>query len=70
MDKDVACHNIATSCAKLFVESNLPEYKVSGYSKLVEDCTAKYSEAYNQAKDLLKTPPAKVKILDKKDLGL
>lgn len=70
MDKEVACHNIANSCAKLCIENNLPEYKVSGYSKLVEDFTAKYSEAYNQAKELLKSPPKKVNIIDRRSLGL
>lgn len=70
MDKEVACHNIATSCAKLYVETNLPEYKASGYSKLVEDFTTKYSEAYNQATELLKSPPPKVKLINRRDLGL
>ena len=51
MDTDTSCHNIAISCAKMFVEANAPEYKAEGYSKLVEDFTTKYVEAYQQAKN-------------------
>lgn len=71
MDVKTACNEIASKCAKLYIESNLPEYKESGYSKLVEDFTSKYVEAYSQAEKQLKDlPTPKVKILDRKSLGL
>lgn len=70
MDQTIACHNIANSCAKLFVESNAPEYKKLGYSKLIEDFTSKYSEAYQQAQELLKASSKKATVIDRKKLGL
>lgn len=71
MNIQTACNEIASNCAKLYVEANLPEYKKSGYSKLVEDFTSKYVEAYSQAEKQLKDLPApKVKVLDKRSFGL
>lgn len=71
MDIKTACNSIASNCAKLYVESNLPEYKTSGYSKLVEDFTLKYVEAYSQAeKQLNDLPRPKAKIRSKSSLGL
>lgn len=71
MDKIIACHNIATNCARMFVESNAPEYKVKGYSKLIEDFTTRYSEAYQQAEEQLKDlSQSKVKIQNKASFGL
>ncbi|WP_195954677.1 hypothetical protein [Clostridium tertium] len=71
MDIQIACNEVASNCAKLYVEANLLEYKASGYSKLVEDFTYKYAEAYAQAEKQLKDlPTPKVKFLDKRSLGL
>ncbi len=62
MDRDTTCHNIALACAKTFTDSNLPEYKVCGYEKLVEDFTTKYIEAYKQAeKQINNLPKPKIK---------
>lgn len=71
MDKSIACHNIAITSAKLFIESNMPQYKVTGYSNLVEDLTTKYIEAYKQAeKQLNDLPVPKAKVFDRSKLGL
>ncbi|MPM79956.1 hypothetical protein SDC9_126999 [bioreactor metagenome] len=71
MDIQTACNEIASNCAKLYVKTNLPEYNELGYSKLVEDFTSKYVEAYSQAEKQLKDlPTPKVKFLDKRSLGL
>lgn len=71
MDKTIACHNIAMTSAKIYIDSNLQEYKVSGYSALVEELTSKYIEAYQLAeKQLNELPVPKVKIIDRKNLGL
>lgn len=71
MDIQTACNEIASNCAKLYIETNLPEYKKLGYSKLVEDFTSKYTEAYSQAEKQLKDiPTPKVQVLDRRSLGL
>ena len=57
MDKKLACHNIALTAANIFVESKKPEYTISGYSKLVEDLTIKYIEAYEQASMIIDKQP-------------
>ena len=72
MDINTVCNEIASNCAKLYVETNLPEYKVKGYDKLVEDFTNKYIEAYSQAKKQIKNlPTSKLKTtISKSDLGI
>lgn len=49
MDKETFCHNIASIASKMYISSNEPEYKSTGYSKLVTDLSEKYTEAYNLA---------------------
>lgn len=65
MDKKLACHEIALTAARMFVDNNKPEYTVGGSKKLIEDLTLKYIEAYNQAKDIFDSQPnsSNVKVL-------
>lgn len=72
MDKQLACHDIAMLASKMFVDSNSPEYVVAGYSKLVEDLTTKYIQAYEQSAqqfDALRKNKVKTSI-SKSQLGL
>lgn len=61
MDKEKACHNVALSASRAFVDSNMPEYINSedGYKSLVSDLTSKYVEAYNQAEQEISKPKKK-----------
>ncbi|MGL4108356.1 hypothetical protein [Clostridium sp. LP20] len=71
MDRTTACHNIAMTSAKIYIDSNLQEYKVSGYSALVEDLTSKYIEAYQLAEKQFKDLPSpKINVIDRSKLGL
>lgn len=65
MDKKLACHEISMAASKMFVESNKPDYlKQGGFTKLVDDLTNKYIEAYQQVEKSFnkQPPPSKISI--------
>lgn len=52
MDKTLFLHTVATETAKVYTESNKPEYLMTGIEGFVKDFSSKYLEAYKIAEDL------------------
>ncbi|NSB13034.1 hypothetical protein [Clostridium beijerinckii] len=46
--KEQIAHDLALIAAKEFVESNRPEYKVSGFQKCISDLLTNYQDAYHE----------------------
>lgn len=50
MDIEKACHEIALTAARMYVDSNTPAYKCAdGFEKLVTDLVRQYKKAYKMA---------------------